>query len=233
MRADGDGGDGIDLELRDPGAGKPPVFHGDRGLSHKGGAPGNASYYYSFTRLPTTGTLEVGGERIAVEGLSWMDREWSTSALSEEQEGWDWFSLQLDDDRELMFYGLRLRAGGSSLDPASSGTLVEPDGTVQHLELSDVEIRVLDRWRSPRSGVRYPSRWRLAVPRAGIDLVVEPILADQELDVGFRYWEGAVDAEGTSAGRPVAGRGYVELTGYGPTSTSSGSAENLARGTAY
>ena len=153
-----------------------------------------------------------------------MDREWSTSALTAEQEGWDWFSLQLDDGRDLMVYALRLasddsgsQAGGLErvLDPASSGTLVEPDGAARHLELSDVEIEPLERWESPRSGAVYPVRWRLRVPDAGIDLVITTPVEDQELDVGFRYWEGTVTAEGTSAGRPVSARGYVELTGYG------------------
>jgi hypothetical protein len=129
-----------------------------------------------------------------------------------------------------MAYGLRLRPDADGARPAdatpappfhpafhpvSGGTLVAPDGGAEHLELADLEIRVLERWRSPATGIRYPARWRIAVPRAGIDLEIEPILADQELDVGLRYWEGAVDARGTSAGRPVTGRGYVELTGYG------------------
>jgi predicted secreted hydrolase len=73
---------------------------------------------------------------------------------------------------------------------------------------------VLDRWRSPRSGARYPSRWRLRIPSEGLDLDVTPRLADQELDVSFRYWEGAVAVEGTRRGTPVTGQGYVELTGY-------------------
>lgn len=221
--ADGapDAGIAIDLVLR---PGKPPVAHGEDGLSRKGGGPGNASYYYSFTRLTAEGTVVTGGERVAVTGRVWMDREWSTSALTAEQEGWDWFSLQLDDGRDLMVYALRLGSddsGGQSgelervLDPASSGTLVEPDGTARHLELSDVEIEPLERWESPRSGAVYPVRWRLRVPDAGIDLVITTPVEDQELDVGFRYWEGTVTAEGTSADRPVSGRGYVELTGYG------------------
>jgi predicted secreted hydrolase len=199
----------IDLALS---PGKPPVLQGDRGLSRKGAAPGQASYYYSLTRMPARGRVRAGGEVFSVAGLAWMDREWSTSSLGPDQEGWDWFSLQLADGRELMFYRLRRRGGGD--DPASQGTLVERDGTYRPLRRSDVAIEPLGRWTSPRSGARYPARWRLRVPSAGLDLAVRPLLADQELDTSFRYWEGAVSVAGSEGGQPVAGSGYVELTGY-------------------
>ena len=192
--------------------GKPPVLQGERGLSRKSAEPGNASYYYSLTRMPTRGTVTSGGERFGVSGLSWMDREWSTSALGPDQVGWDWFALQLEDGRDIMLYRLRRRDG--TIDPASSGTFVEPDGASRTLAPEEVVLEVLDRWPSPRSGASYPARWRLRVPAARIDLEIRPVLADQELDVSFRYWEGAVDVEGESGGRPVRGRGYVEMTGY-------------------
>jgi predicted secreted hydrolase len=195
-------------------SGKPVVLQGDEGLSQKSAEPGNASYYYSLTRLHTAGILRIGGEAIAVEGLSWLDREWSTSALGEDQLGWDWFSLQLDDGRELMFYRLRLRDGGS--DPHSSGTLVARDGSSLRLALDDVQLHVLDSWPSPRGG-RYPSRWRLTVAKATLDLEITPLLPDQELHGTFRYWEGAVAVRGIAAGEAVSGFGYVELTGYAET----------------
>jgi len=207
--------------------GKPVVLQGDSGLSVKSRDPAtgmvDASYYYSFTRLPTAGTVTLGEGSFAVSGSSWMDREWSTSALAQDQVGWDWFALQLDDGRDLMVYALRLSdAVGGGIDPASSATLVARDGTARHLARDAFAIDVLDRWRSPATGALYPFTWHLAVPGEGIDLVIRPVLADQELDVGLRYWEGAVDVrradasrEG-SAGAPVIGRGYVELTGYGP-----------------
>ncbi len=204
-----DGGSAVDLHLE---ALRPPVLHGDQGLSEKGGGPGNASFYYSITRLATRGTVRAGGRQIPVTGLSWFDREWSTSALAADEVGWDWFSLQLSDGWDLMLYRLRRRDG--SLDPASSGTLVGPQGETRHLDAGDLALRVERRWRSPRSGALYPAGWRLEVPAAGLALRVRPLLADQELDVGFRYWEGAVELAGTHAGRPVSGRGYVELTGY-------------------
>jgi predicted secreted hydrolase len=198
----------IDLTVQSD---KPVVLQGDRGLSQKSREPGNASYYYSLTRLRTAGTVQSRGEAVAVEGLSWLDREWSTSALAEDQLGWDWFSLQLDDGRELMFYRLRLRSGGS--DPHSSGALVARDGSSLRLKLEDVQLQVLDTWTSPRGG-RYPSRWRLAVPQEALELEITPLLADQELHGTFRYWEGAVAVRGRAAGQPVSGHGYVELTGY-------------------
>jgi len=192
---------------------KPVVLQGDRGLSRKGPEPGNASLYYSFTRMPARGTVRLGGETLEVSGEAWIDREWSTSALGEGVEGWDWFAVQLDDGRELMVYRLRQREG--TVDPFSAGTLVAADGTARRLEAADVQAEPLAHWTSPHSGVRYPARWRLSVPSAEMRLEIEPRLADQELMVGTRYWEGAVKVAGSSGGRAVAGRGYVELVGYG------------------
>jgi predicted secreted hydrolase len=193
-------------------AAKPVVAQGDRGLSRKGPEPGNASFYYSFTRMPARGVLRLGGETLEVSGEAWMDREWSTSALGPDLAGWDWFALQLDDGRELMFYLLRRRDGAA--DPFSAGTLVAADGTARALAAGDVQIETLAHWTSPRSGVRYPARWRLAVPSAALSVEIQPRLADQELIVGTRYWEGAVAVAGAAAGRPLAGQGYVELVGY-------------------
>jgi predicted secreted hydrolase len=199
----------LDLELEQ---GKPPVLQGKEGLSQKGPEPGNASYYYSLTRMPSRGTVTVEGRTHAVTGTSWMDREWSTSALGPDQVGWDWFSLQLSDGGELMYYQLRKKDG--TADPFSAGTLVPASGEPVRLTREDVRLEVLDTWTSPRSGGVYPARWRLSVPSRGLELTVTPRLADQELPVSFRYWEGSVRLEGTHAGQPVTGLGYVELTGY-------------------
>lgn len=212
------------LRARDPSQGtaidllatpsKPVVLQGDNGLSQKGDEPGNASYYYSFTRLDMVGSVVSDGDTIRVTGQAWMDREWSTSALDETQAGWDWFALQLDDGRDLMVY--RLRGVDGSTDPLSEGVLVAPDGTHRRLSADDFQLEVLERWTSEIDGAEYPSTWRVAVPSEGIALRVEPILRDQEMDVTVRYWEGAVDlfdAEDGRAAEPL-GRGYVELTGY-------------------
>ena len=194
---------------------RPIVPQGDRGFSRKGAAPGNASHYYSMTRLATRGTVRVDGVSFPVEGNSWLDREWGTSALEKGQVGWDWFALQLSDGRDLMFYRLRRKGGGT--DPFSAGTLVLPDGSHRPLSPDDVRIEDLESWRSPESGVRYPSRWRLRLPHEGLELEVFPRIADQELRTAVRYWEGAVGVRGTSRGERVEGEGYVELTGYGET----------------
>jgi predicted secreted hydrolase len=188
------------------------ALQGDRGLSQKGPEPGNASYYYSFTRLEATGELALEGSRVPVRGTAWLDREWSTSALSPGQVGWDWFALQLDDGHDLTVYRLRRQDG--SADPLSKGSWVGPGGEMRVLGAPEVELEVLERWASPLDGTLYPARWRLAVPGEELELEVVPLLSDQELALTFRYWEGAVRVTGTRRGRGVSGVGYVELTGY-------------------
>jgi len=157
-----------------------------------------------------------------VNGSSWMDREWSTSALGAHQSGWDWFSLQLDDGSDLMFY--RLRRDDGSVDPHSAGTWVAADGGTEHLSAAQVKVEVEGHWVSPHTGVRYPARWRLRVPSRHLVLEIRPRLADQELaSTAVRYWEGAVKATGTrtSDGKrvKVSAVGYVELAGYGDAAT--------------
>lgn len=205
---------GISLTLD---SAKPLVLQGDAGLSQKGPEPGNASFYYSFSRLEASGEIDLGEQTARVVGLAWMDREWSTSALSPGQVGWDWFALQLDDGSELMYYQLRLKDG--SADPHSKGILVWPAGEASVLQSSDVQLDVSDRWESPLDGSEYPSGWRLAVPSEDLVLDLSPVLSDQELDLSFRYWEGAVRVTGTLRGRAIGGKGYVELTGYADQST--------------
>lgn len=190
---------------------KMPVLQGEAGLSRKSAEPGNASYYYSLTRLATRGNIRIGGKQFAVEGLSWMDREWSTSALGRDQRGWDWFALQLSDGSDLMFYRLRRRDGTS--DPFSSGVWVDRTGRSRRLQLADVALVTRKSWRSP-SGASYPAAWRLHIPDLALTLSVEPRVADQELRGLVRYWEGAVSARGDIQGAPIEGSGYVELTGY-------------------
>jgi predicted secreted hydrolase len=207
------GADDVELRLS-LAEGKPPVLQGERGLSRKGPDPGNASYYYSHTRMPAEGTLVMDGDTLSVGGAAWLDREWSTSALSDGQVGWDWFALQLDDGWDLMIYRLRRADGGA--DPLSDGVLVDPAGGRTRLRWgADVTLQETGTWGSPVDGARYPSGWRIRIPERRWDLTVEPRVPGQELDLSFRYWEGAVTARGTGeGGRPVAGHGYVELTGY-------------------
>ena len=207
------GGEGVSVDLT-LAEGKPRVLQGDAGLSSKGPEPGNASYYYAHTRMPVSGRVVVDGEPLEVDGLAWLDREWSTSALSEGLVGWDWFALQLDDGWDLMIYQLRKQDG--TADVASDGVLIDPDGRRVPLAWGDdVFMDVTDTWSSSLDGTTYPSAWRIRVPAREWDVRVTPVVADQELRVSFRYWEGAVRVRGTGErGLEVAGRGYVELTGY-------------------
>ncbi|HSW55477.1 MAG TPA: lipocalin-like domain-containing protein [Ignavibacteriaceae bacterium] len=190
---------------------KPFVLQGDEGLSQKGKQPGNASYYYSYTRLKTEGKIILEGKEFFVNGFSWMDREWSTSALSEDQKGWDWFALQLDDNTEIMYYQMRKKDGTS--DVFSKGVFVDETGSSQLIKKDDVVLEVNDYWESP-TGEKYPSGWNLQIPSKEIDLKITPAVRNQLMDVAIRYWEGSVKIEGTKSGSKTAGRGYVELTGY-------------------
>ena len=208
-------GDGFALDLTVTPE-KPPVVHGQRGVSRKGTAPAQASHYYSFPRLATTGMLTVNGTRLSVSGLSWMDHEFGSGDLGDDLAGWDWFSIQLGNRTELMLY--RLRRADGTITPVSSGTVILPDGRAQHLSSTDVQVTVEDHWASQTSGARYPSRWRVAVPTLALSLNVRPLLAGQELvtsrSTRVTYWEGAVEVSGELRGAPVSGQGYVELTGY-------------------
>jgi predicted secreted hydrolase len=199
----------IELNLEDM---RGPLLQGEDGFSRKGPEVGQASHYYSLTRLQADGTITIDGRRFPVSGWSWMDHEWSTSALSEQQIGWDWFSIQLDGGVDLMVFQIR-RADGS-IDPFSSGMLVYPDGRSLPLDQQAFSILVQDSWKSPHSGAVYPARWSVSVPEAGLELEISPHMADQELNVSYSYWEGAVRVQGRLDGAPVAGNGYVELTGY-------------------
>lgn len=189
-----------------------PVLNGERGLSHKGSADGAASYYYSLPRMAARGTIELGGQSFAVSGRAWFDREWSTSALDAGQVGWDWFALRLGEAGELMLYSMR-RSDGAA-DEHSSGTWIDAQGRAQALTRADFSIEVLDTWTSPSSAVRYPSRWRVRAPAHEVELEVTPLIADQELNLSVRYWEGAVRVRGEVRGQSVDERGYVELAGY-------------------
>ena len=210
LTADGDGVN-LDLILE---SGKPYVLQGDSGLSQKGREPGNASYYYAHTRMPTRGRVQIDEDYLEVSGLAWLDREWSTSALSDGQVGWDWFALQLSDGWDLMVYQLRREDG--SPDPLSDGVLISPEGRRVPLEWGrGVLVEPTQTWFSPVDDAEYPSGWRIRVPEQDLDLTVTPALPDQELRVAFRYWEGSVRVSGKGpGGNEVSGRGYVELTGY-------------------
>ncbi len=190
-----------------------PIFQGPNGYSIKGGADGAASQYYSFTRMATRGRVSVGSDELEVEGVSWMDKEFGSQQLGARQVGWDWFSLQLADGRDLMLYVLR------DLDNQvdfAHGTLISEDGRTRYLEADEWSVRSSAAWTSPHTGARYPAGWRVRVPGESLEMVVTPEVPDSEnvsrLLPGLAYWEGPVRVE-TSRGVRL-GQGYVELTGY-------------------
>jgi len=194
------------------------ILHGQNGLSKKGPMKTQASYYYSYTDLKTDGFIKTPESEtsIAVNGISWFDHEFGSNQLGPDQVGWDWFSLHLSDGHDLMIYFLRRKDG--SLEPSSSGTLVKPSGEAIHLRLSEINIEVLNRWKSPKSGGIYPSHWRIKIPSVRIEIEINPLVSSQELitesSMGIIYWEGTVSGKGLSSGKVITCEGYAELTGY-------------------
>jgi predicted secreted hydrolase len=204
---------GLELRLE---PGKAPVLNGVDGYSRKGSEPGNASYYYSLTRMPTRGTIRVGDTRIAVTGTSWMDHELGTSFLEPGQVGWDWFSIQLDDGTDLMLYRIR-RADGAG-DEHSSGTIVSAAGVARTLGPAAFALERGRVWQSPDTRAGYPVEWDVTLPRERLRLSARAMLDAQEMrgpSSGVAYWEGAIEVSGVHGGKPVHGRGYLEMTGYG------------------
>ncbi|HEX8749363.1 MAG TPA: lipocalin family protein, partial [Pyrinomonadaceae bacterium] len=149
-------------------------------------------------------------------GSAWMDREFGTWRTTENQKGWDWFSIQLSTGAEVMVYHIRDARGAAS--PFSSGTYVDASGAWTHLTREDFELEATAQWRSPHTQAVYPSGWRLRVPRFGVDVTVTPVMKDQELDTQgttmIVYWEGACRVDGRHGNEPAEGRAYVELVGY-------------------
>jgi predicted secreted hydrolase len=199
--------EGVNFNLRLAPA-KPPVIQGENGISQKAAGAGKASYYVSFPRLEVDGKLNG----VDVNGSAWMDHEWFTQQLDASQQGWDWFSVQLENGADLMLFDLRRTDG--TIDPYSSGTYIAKDGRATHLKRADFELQPLEYWTSPKTGTRYPVKWRIAVPSQGVALECATAVPSQELvsegHTSPTYWEGAVSYSGSSKGV-----GYLEMTGYG------------------
>lgn len=193
-------------------SGKAPVLHDDDG--YVGFADAGGSYYYSRTRMPTTGSIVVDGEQMAVAGSSWFDHQWG-DFISVGGGGWDWFALNLSDGSDLMLSFVRDANGNY---PLVYGTYVDVRGAARRIDGSDIDLVATGEWTSPRTGTTWPSGWRLSVPSLRLDVAITPEIADQELDTrattGVIYWEGASRVSGSRGGVPIAGRAYVELTGY-------------------
>jgi predicted secreted hydrolase len=199
----------IDLILE---TSKGVVLQGDSGYSPKDATGTSASYYYSDTRLQATGQVRVGDLDYRVSGTSWFDHEFGSGALGRTQSGWDWFCIQLDDGRDVMVAQVRASDGS---EPFRGGMLVEPGGETLPFDPEQIELRVTNHWRSPASEVNYPSAWVLTLDEADLQLEIHPAMADQEMPLAIRYWEGSTRISGQSRGRDVSGVGYTELTGYG------------------
>jgi predicted secreted hydrolase len=200
----------LDVELR---SGAAPVLHDTDGWIDFG--PAGGSYYYSRTRMPLVGTIEVDGREARGGGFAWFDHQWG-DFIAVGGGGWDWFAVNLDDGTDLTLSLVRDRDGSY---PLVYGTLVEVDGTVRHLPREAFSVEVTGRWLSPRTGVDYPAGWRLELPGEGLVIALTPTVAQQELDTrattGVVYWEGSQVVKGTRGGQPLGGKAYVELTGYG------------------
>lgn len=199
----------LELELKPA---KPPVINGENGVSQKADGAGKASHYITFTRLHATGALQLDGEKFSLEGMAWMDHEFSSNSMGADQVGWDWLSLQFDDGADLMLY--RLRNADGLADAHSAGTYVGADGAATHLNAEDFTMTPGARWTSPATGGVYPLEWRVEVPKLKLELTVTTPLQAQEIvptnGRGPTYWEGAIDVEGGG----VRGAGYLEMTGY-------------------
>jgi predicted secreted hydrolase len=196
---------------------KPPVIHGENGVSQKSEGAGHASYYISLTRLTANGQLELNGEPSEVSGLVWMDHEFFTHQLEPNQAGWDWLSLQLEDNTELMLFRIRRKDG--PLDPFSSGTYVDAQGKSTHLRAADFTLQPLaQNWTSPVTHATYPIAWKIVIPKLEVALEAHTSLATQELagkmEIVPSYWEGAVTLGGRRGNIPLSGVGYLEMTGY-------------------
>jgi predicted secreted hydrolase len=196
---------------------KPPVIHGENGVSQKAEGPGKASHYISFTRLKISGKIQMQGKKYELSGSAWMDHEFFTHQLEANQAGWDWLSIQLADNSEIMLYQIRRKDG--SVDPYSSGTYVDEHGKSTPLHASDFSLTPTgETWKSPVTRATYPIEWKISIPKLGIELESKTELKAQEISeqskIAPNYWEGAIRFSGLRGTTPLNGVGYLELTGY-------------------
>lgn len=193
---------------------KPPVLNGRAGVSFKD--EGEASRYFSLTRMQVEGDIVLSGETEHFTGSAWFDREFGTWTPTENQKGWDWFSIQLDNNCELMCY--QLRNSKNEVSAFSSGTFIDENGNTTSLSREDFTIEPTGFWKSPKTNATYPSGWQIKVPKVALDLTVAPVMENQELDTRgttmIVYWEGANEVTGTAGGAEIKGRAYAELVGY-------------------
>ncbi len=189
---------------------KPPALHNGGLLTY--GAAG-FSYYYSYTRLILSGTIIDNGAAIPITGLAWMDHQWG-NFIGVGGIGWNWFSVQLSNNTEYMIYVIR-NASGSPVSLFS--TAINAQGVSSTIPEAAIKEQILGTWKSPQTGITYPSGWKLQL--GGIVITISPILANQELittqTTGNIYWEGDCQVSAEIHGATIPGYGYTELTGYG------------------
>jgi predicted secreted hydrolase len=193
---------------------KKVVLNGKDGVGVSFKDEGEASRYFSYTQMNLDGDITQNGKTEHFTGSAWMDREFGTWEPTENQKGWDWFSVQLENGTELMCY--QLRNSANEVSAFSSGNFVDAEGNAHYLDHKDFTIEPTGFWKSPKSKATYPSGWKLKVPKHNLDLVVSPVIEDQELDTRgstmIVYWEGACEV--TNPANTLNGRAYVELVGY-------------------
>lgn len=208
VSSDKNSGRGIDLTLVQE---RPPLVHGEGGISPKSSKLGHASHYYSLTRLKASGSVQINGKSLSVTGLVWFDHEWATNSLDPGEAGWDWSGLHLSNGDDLMLFRIRDKDGKTVF---VSGTLRGASGQVR--PIPDLELIPHGIWKSPHTAGAYPAGCEVHIPSMGLSLDLKPRLADQELVLApFAYWEGAVKGEGMIKEAPVTAEGYLEMTGYG------------------
>ncbi len=207
-------GDAIELDLTSL---KNVIYHGENGFSQRSEDPRIASYHCSLTRLKTTGMVKSKGDKFQVSGFSWLDHEKMLAEPNRFTSGWDWFSIQLDNNEELMIYRFRNK-NGSVDNQFSFGTYVEKDGRSRHIKFVDIQLQELSYWQSDLSKGVYPVEWQIKILSEALEIHVRPHFHDCELNcvstTFVAYWEGPVWVSGKKANESISGRGYQELCGY-------------------
>jgi predicted secreted hydrolase len=185
---------------------KPAVLHGGHGVVDKGN--GLANYYMSYTRLAASGTISFEGKKKEVEGIAWFDHEYGYMD-GVTRRGWDWYSIQLDDNTEYMIYAIS--RPDHTKEASSRACKIDQAGAELCIPFSDVRVDPLGFWQSPATKAQYPSGWHMVIGQFGLDVDILPTAADQEFRFMNRaYWEGSCKV----IGKPANGLSYTELVGY-------------------
>jgi predicted secreted hydrolase len=192
---------------------KPVTLQGLDGLSQKSSGAGNASYYYSISKLASKGKIQIGDQVFKVKGFSWLDREFSTSSLGDTLAGWDWFALQLENNVEIMYYRLRDQENNTDI-VHSGGVIIDAAGEKHPFTAQDIILNSTEKFKSKYSGAEYPISWTMEIPKLDLKVKIKPLLKDQEHQNNYPYYEGAIEVNGEFSKNKITGKGYMELVGY-------------------